>query len=142
MAVDGVPSSLSRWISFSATKAPVWPFRPLNTYRFTEVSLIHPHSATLSLLEDASGTYRSISSLAQLLQLLKAGGVSFVHRRDLAAATQTSHGDITVGAIADAEGANVRWEQVDLGRFSAGELGVPEDGARGGQLARNAGGFG
>lgn len=32
MAVLGVPSSLSRWISLSATKAPVCPLRPLKTY--------------------------------------------------------------------------------------------------------------
>ena len=32
MAVLGVPSSLSRWISLSATSSPVWRLRPLNTY--------------------------------------------------------------------------------------------------------------
>lgn len=31
MAVDGVPSSESRWISFRATSSPVWRFRPLKT---------------------------------------------------------------------------------------------------------------
>lgn len=32
IAVEGVPSSESRCISFNATSSPVWRFRPLKTY--------------------------------------------------------------------------------------------------------------
>lgn len=32
MAVEGVPSSESRWISFRATISPVWRLRPLKTW--------------------------------------------------------------------------------------------------------------
>jgi hypothetical protein len=32
MAVLGVPSSESRWISFRATSSPVWRLRPLKTW--------------------------------------------------------------------------------------------------------------
>jgi hypothetical protein len=32
MAVEGVPSSESRWISLRATSSPVCLFRPLKTY--------------------------------------------------------------------------------------------------------------
>ena len=36
MAVDGVPSSESRWISFRATNSPVWRLRPLKTWQTKE----------------------------------------------------------------------------------------------------------
>ena len=39
MAVLGVPSSLSRWISLRATSSPVWRLRPLKTWRFGLASL-------------------------------------------------------------------------------------------------------
>ena len=32
IAVEGVPSSVSRAISFNATSSPVWLLRPLKTY--------------------------------------------------------------------------------------------------------------
>lgn len=32
IAVEGVPSSESRWISFRATSSPVWRLRPLKTW--------------------------------------------------------------------------------------------------------------
>ena len=39
MAVDGVPSSESRWISFRATNSPVWRLRPLKTYQNKRLSV-------------------------------------------------------------------------------------------------------
>lgn len=41
MAVEGVPSSESRWISFKATSSPVCRFLPLKTYSASTLVRIH-----------------------------------------------------------------------------------------------------
>lgn len=67
MAVEGVPSSESRWISLSATNSPVWRLRPLNTYKDqykTHLSYYYYYM------------YRRIGAFTELFQLLKAAWVS------------------------------------------------------------------
>lgn len=72
MAVEGVPSSESRWISLRATSSPVWRLRPLKTW--TGQRERQPEEA-VSL---AVATYRSIGSLSELFKLLERAGVSSV----------------------------------------------------------------
>jgi hypothetical protein len=81
MAVLGVPSSESRWISLRATSSPVWRLRPLKTCpgQFSGQNM-----KRLSLAEDKKiSTYRSVGSLTQLLQLLERTRVSLIHLVDI-----------------------------------------------------------
>ena len=52
--------------------------------------------------------YRRVCTLSELLQLLKAGGMAFVHRFNLMPTTQASNRDVAVCAISNRECANVR----------------------------------
>lgn len=61
--------------------------------------------------------------------------MSLVHRLDLVSAAQTAHRDVAVSAIANGECAHVGGVKADIMRLFAGELGVPESGAGGGELA-------
>jgi len=106
--VLGVPSSLSRWISFSATKWPVWPLRPLKTCEWKSQVL-----QIVLVVSSNTQTYRRICALSQLLQLLETTGVSLVHGFYPASSTKRSYADVTVGSLAGersySKGADVGW---------------------------------
>ena len=89
-------------------------------------------------MPDSRTTYSRIGALAQLLQLLEAGRVSLVHGSDLGASAQAAHGNVTVSAVAYGERADVGGIEVYIRRLFAGELGVPEGGACGGELTRDS----
>jgi hypothetical protein len=124
MAVEGVPSSESRWISLSATSSPVWRLRPLNTCGRQQLCR-----------EQTTPTHSSIGSLAELLQLLEGAGVSSVVHGGGAgravAVAEVADADGGVGAVGSGECAGVYG-------LEAGVLGVPEEGRGGRQLAGNA----
>src|ERR1700761_5438640 len=84
IAVLGVPSSESKWISFRATNSPVCRFLPLKTYM-----IVRRVNGTW-----LSATDSSIGPLSQLLQLLKRTWVSLIHDWYL----------LTTSEIADADG--------------------------------------
>jgi hypothetical protein len=93
IAVEGVPSSESRWISFSATSSPVCLFRPLKTWasQHNPIRLRARSEEQKALCIAAplrssnvhhhiiAQTYRSICTLTQLLQLLERTRMSLVH---------------------------------------------------------------
>lgn len=58
-----------------------------------------------------------------------------IHDLELARlrAPETAHADAAVAAVADGEGADVGGLQAQARRRAVGVLGVPEDGARGGE---------
>lgn len=85
--------------------------------------------------------YSSICSLTKLLQLLEGAGVSsVVHGRydgHSVAVAEVADADGRVGAVRGDKRAGVDGLETARGR-SRGELGVPEDGRGGRELASNA----
>lgn len=93
MAVEGVPSSESRWISFSATNSPVCLLRPLNTYASSAVfgqrgwrletdpgRIVWPGAPRRRACTSAPrNTHRGVGALSQLLELLERTRMSLVH---------------------------------------------------------------
>jgi len=87
----------------------------------------------LTFSPDRCASYSGIRALPQLLELLKARGVSAVHRADYAPSAQAAHRDATICSIANAERARVGRVESDLGWFTGGICSVPESLARGRQ---------
>lgn len=97
-----------------------------------EVDLFEGHkSAGLAV---AAFEHSRVCSLSELLQLLEAGGVSFVHGSNSTTAAETVHRDVAVGAVAHAQCANVSRMQTYFWWLTPGVFGIPQIGSSGREL--------